>query len=35
MILIKSVVNRNKNEYYYNLPLEKGSCKDKPNTEYS
>ena len=34
VILIKSVVNKNKNEYYYNLFLEKGLYKDKSNTEY-
>ena len=34
VILIKSVVNKNKNEYYYNIFLEKGSYKDKSNTEY-
>ena len=32
IILIKSVVNKNKNEYYYNIFLE--SHKDKFNTEY-
>ena len=34
IIRIKSVVNKNKNEYYYNIFLEKGSYKDKSNTEY-
>ena len=34
IILIKSVVNKNKNEYYYNKFLEKDSYKDKSNTEY-
>ena len=34
IILIKSVVNKNKNEYYYNTFLEKGSYKDKSNTQY-
>ena len=34
IILIKSVVNKNKNEYYYNIFLEKGLYKDKSNTEY-
>ena len=29
IILIKSVVNKNKNKYYYNVFLEKGSYKDK------
>ena len=29
MILIKSVVNKNKNKHYYNIFLEKGSYKDK------
>ena len=29
MVLIKSVVNKNKNKYYYNIFLEKGSYKDK------
>ena len=34
IILIKSVVNKNKNEYYYNIFLEKSLYKDKSNTEY-
>ena len=34
VILIKSVVNKNKNEHYYNLFLEKGFYKDKSNTQY-
>ena len=34
IILIMSGVNKNKNEYYYNIFLEKGSDKDKSNTEY-
>ena len=34
LILIKSVVNKNKNEYYYNIFLEKGLYKEKSNTEY-
>ena len=34
IILIKSVVNKNKNEYYYIIFLEKGSYKDKFNTEF-
>ena len=29
IILINSVVKKNKNEYYYNIFLEKGSYKDK------
>ena len=29
IILVKSCVNRNKNEYYYNIFLEKGSYGDK------
>ena len=33
IILIKSVVNKNKN-YYYNILLEKGLYKGKSNTEY-
>ena len=33
-ILIKSVVNKNENEYYYNIVLEKGSYKDKSNIKY-
>ena len=28
-ILIKAVVNKNKNKYYFNIFLEKGSYKDK------
>ena len=31
-ILIKSVVNKNKNKCYLNIFLEKGSYKDKSNT---
>ena len=34
IILIKSVVNENKNKYYHNIFLEKGSCKDKSNTQH-
>ena len=34
IILIKSVVNKNKNNYYYNIFSEKGLCKDKSNTLY-
>ena len=33
VILIKSVVNKNKNEYYY-MFLEKSSYKDKSDTRY-
>ena len=33
IILIKSVVNNHKNNYYYNIFLEKGFYKDKSNTE--
>ena len=33
IILIKSVVNENKNNYYYNIFLEKCSYKE-PNTQY-
>ena len=34
IILLKSVVNKCKNNYYYNIFLEKGSYKDKSNIEY-
>ena len=34
IILIKPVVNKNKNEYYYNIFLEKGSYKDKSSTQH-
>ena len=34
IIFITSVVNKNKNEYYCNIFLEKGSYKNKCNTEY-
>ena len=34
IILIKSVVNMNKNEYYYDIFLWKGSYKDKSDTQY-
>ena len=31
-VFINSVVNENKNHYYYNMFLENGSYKDKSNT---
>ena len=34
IILIKSVVKENKNEYYYNIFLEKSWYKGKSNTPY-
>ena len=34
IILLKSVVNKNKNYYYYNVFLENGSYKDKSNIRY-
>ena len=34
IILIKSVVNKNKSNYYYKIFLEKGSYKDKSDTWY-
>ena len=34
MIFLKSILNKNKNEYYYNIFSEKGLYKDKSNTEY-
>ena len=34
IILIKSFVNKYKNNYYYHMFLEKGSYKDISNTEY-
>ena len=34
IILIKSIVNKYRNNYYYNIFLEKGLRKDKSNTEY-
>ena len=34
MILIKSVIDKNKNQYYYNIFLGKSSYKDKSNTKY-
>ena len=34
IILIKSVVKKNKNEYQYNIVLVKGSYKGKSNTRY-
>ena len=34
IILIMSVGHKNKNSYYYNIFLEKGSYKDKTNTGY-
>ena len=32
--LINLVVNKDRNNYYYNIFLEKGSCKDKSDTRY-
>ena len=34
MILIKSVIDKNKSNYYYNIFLEKGLYKDKCNTYF-
>ena len=34
IILIKSVVNKNENKYYYIIFLEKNLYKDKSNTEF-
>ena len=34
IILSTSVVNKNKNNYFYNIFLEKGSYKDKSDTQY-
>ena len=34
IILIKSVINKNENNYYYNIFLEKGLYKDKSYTQY-
>ena len=34
IIIIRPVVNKNKNECNYNIFLEKGSYKDKTNREY-
>ena len=34
IILVKSVVNKNKNNHYHNIFLEKGSSKDKSDTQY-
>ena len=34
IILIKSVVSKDTSSYYYNIFLEKGSYKNKSNTEY-
>ena len=34
IILIKSVANKSKIKYYYNIFLEKGSYKDKSNKQY-
>ena len=34
IILTKSVVNKNENNYFYNIFLEKDLCKDKSNTSY-
>ena len=34
IILIRSVVNKSKNEYYCNIFLEKGWYKDKSDTRY-
>ena len=34
IMLIKSVVNKNENNCYYNIFLEKGSNEDKSNARY-
>ena len=34
IILMKSVVNKNENNYYYNMRLEKGSYEDRSNRQY-
>ena len=34
MSLIKSVVNNNKNNYHYNIFLEKGAYDDKYKSQY-
>ena len=34
VVLIKSVDNNDKNQYYYNILLEKDSYKGKSNTQY-
>ena len=34
MIIIESGVSKNKIEHYYNIFSEKGSSKDKSNTQY-
>ena len=34
IIIIKSIINKHKNHYYYNIFLEKGSYKDKSDTQY-
>ena len=34
IILIKSLVNKNENNYYYNIFLEKGSYKHKSDTQH-
>ena len=34
IILIKSVVNKNKSDYYYNIFLEKGLYKNISNMQY-
>ena len=34
IILIKSVVNKNENSYFYNIFIEKGLHEEKPNTKY-
>ena len=34
IILMKSVVNKNENNYYYNIRLEKGSYEDRSNRQY-
>ena len=35
IILNKSVVNKNENNYYFNIFLGKVSCKHKSSTQYS
>ena len=34
VIFVKSIVNKNKSNYYYNISSEKGSNEDKSNTQF-
>ena len=34
VLFLKSIVNKNKSKYYYDISSEKGSNEDKSNTQF-